>query len=96
VSATLAICALGLLCAALLAALIYREHRHDAERAELLDRITVPEAATAGAFQRLGGVEPVIAMNTDEEDDKKYGVDLPFDSDLESLSYLSAQERELF
>lgn len=95
-SVTLAICALGLLCAALLAALIYREHRHDAERAELLDRITAPDAATAGAYQRLAGVEPVVNVNTDEEDDKRFGADLPMDDDLASLSYLSATERELY
>lgn len=91
-STTLTICVLGVLCVSLLAALLYREHRHDAERAELLDRIAAPQAV---AFQHLAGNVPAAVDNTDEEDDKRHGADLPFDEDL-SLIGISADEREIY
>ena len=91
-SGTLAICVLGFLCVSLLAVLVYREHRHEAERAELLDRIAAPDAAAARAFQTLAGVDPVVnPEHTDAEDDRRYGVDLPPDEDL---IHLYATERE--
>lgn len=78
----LAICALGVLCFALLAVLFLRERQHDSERAALLDRIASPQAAAAHAYQALAGVPPPLAEDTDAEDDARYGRDLTFDDDL--------------
>lgn len=78
----LAICALGVLCFALLAVLFLRERQHDTERAALLDRIAAPQAAAAHAYQTLAGVQPAMPEDTDAEDDARYGRDLTFDDDL--------------
>lgn len=88
-TAALSICALGLLSALLLAALLLREHRHDAERAALLDRITAPKAAEYASAQRLAPATPPT-LDTDAADDLRFGVDLTYDEDLEM-----ALEREL-
>lgn len=79
--ATLSICALGLLSALLLAALLHREHRHDAERAGLLDRITAPQAAEMAAVARMAPA-PTPTTDTDADDDRRFGFDLPYDEDL--------------
>lgn len=81
-TSVLAICALGVLCFALLAVLFLRERQHDTERAALLDRIAAPQAAAAHAYQTLAGVQPPMSEDTDAEDDARYGRDLTFDDDL--------------
>lgn len=75
--ATIAFAVLSL---ALLAALIYRERLHDQERRELIDRLTVPEAARSAAFARALPDIPA-PPDTDKEDDAAYGRPIlePFD-----------------
>lgn len=80
-SATVAICVLGVVCLGLLAALLLRERQHDSERAALLDRIQSPEAARARAFQAAAGDGP-LPEDVDRRVDEEHGRPVVFDDDL--------------
>lgn len=60
----LALCLLGALC--------LQHKAHDRERRELIDRITVPEAAVTAAFHRAVPMPPA-PPDTDREDDAAFG-----------------------
>ena len=64
--------AVCVLCLALLGAFMYRERVHDAERRELIDRITYPEVARTAAFARAIDAPPV-PDDLDALDDERYG-----------------------
>ena len=58
-----------------------REREHDRERRELIDRIQSPEAATVAAFTRAATPAPA-QIDTDAEDDRRFGRDITEDLDL--------------
>lgn len=64
--------ALSLLNLALLAVHVYLQRENARERRELLDRLTVPQAAEAAAFARAIGATPP-GPDLDAEDDRLYG-----------------------
>lgn len=87
---TIALVILGLLCAALLAERAWERREAARERRELIDRITVPDAARAAAFARAIDAPPP-RRDTDAEDDARFGRELGFDEDL-SLTEIGATD----
>jgi len=59
---------LGLALLAFFALFVLRERHHDAERRELIDRLTIPAAAEAAAFARALDM-PTEQVGLDDPDD---------------------------
>ncbi len=77
---TIALIILGAIALALIADRVIRERAHDAERARLLSRIQAPAAAQVAAFAAAVPSAPLI--DTDAEDDRRFGEDVLPDADL--------------
>jgi hypothetical protein len=75
-----AVVVLGLVCLALIALVVYREHEHAAQLSSFADRIQAPEIARGSALTAAFATE--ARTDTDAENDAKYGYPLSPDPDL--------------